>query len=303
MISYTQKWEMTIIKMKICTNFCNPEIVFLFIEILSRHLSMRSAANALARGWKAPHHRGCRSLLPFFASLSKERVPLSLFLPIHPSTPPRPGRRAQWKHSTAELHGSCAASSAPSRPPSPVTPAVSPLMDPAPPARKSSLEILLDTLRERDEQRGEHFLPPSPARPRGRGRPPTSVRWALPAGFKVGNGEVAVSDTVLVDKKSDAGKEGATISDDGNAGVARLVIETVLGDAMSPDPEEEQCIHAKSRSVAADPTLSPHGMDELIQEDEDDTVMCINHGCTGIVDGANRQVPESEVSQIIASAH
>jgi hypothetical protein len=178
-------------------------------------------------------------------------------------------------------------------------------MDLAPPARKSSLEILLDTLRERDEQRqddGEHFLPPSPARPRGRGRPPTSVRWALPAGFKVGNGECAVSGTVIVDKKLDDGKEGATISDDGNAGVACLVIETVSGDAMSPDPEEEQCIHAKGRGVAADPTLSPHGMDELIQEDEDDTVMCINHGCTGIIEGANRQDPESEVSQI-ASAH
>ncbi|KAL5197705.1 hypothetical protein ABZP36_001217 [Zizania latifolia] len=76
------------------------------------------------------------------------------------------------------------------------------VMAPAPAGPKSSLEVLLETIKKRDEQPKD--APPAlPARPTCRGRLPSSRRPSLPSGVKLENGVVkgAVADTVMADKK------------------------------------------------------------------------------------------------------
>lgn len=82
------------------------------------------------------------------------------------------------------------------------------VMAPAAATQKSSLEVLLETLKKRDEQPKD--APPTlPARPTCRGRLPTTRRPSLPAGFKLENGmaTVAATEAAVVDKKEDAKKE------------------------------------------------------------------------------------------------
>ena len=79
------------------------------------------------------------------------------------------------------------------------------VMAPAAATQKSSLEVLLETLKKRDEQPKD--APPTlPARPTCRGRLPTTRRSSLPAGFMLENGmaTVAATEAVVVDKKADA---------------------------------------------------------------------------------------------------
>jgi myosin V len=79
------------------------------------------------------------------------------------------------------------------------------VMAPAAATQKSSLEVLLETLKKRDEQPKD--APPTlPARPMCRGRLPTTRRPSLPAGFKLENGMVTVpaTEAAVVDKKADA---------------------------------------------------------------------------------------------------
>ncbi|ONM24341.1 Myosin-2 [Zea mays] len=79
------------------------------------------------------------------------------------------------------------------------------VMAPAAATQKSSLEVLLETLKKRDEQPKD--APPTlPARPMCRGRLPTTRRPSLPAGFKLENGMVTVpaTEAAAVDKKADA---------------------------------------------------------------------------------------------------
>ncbi|KAF0906007.1 hypothetical protein E2562_009024 [Oryza meyeriana var. granulata] len=76
------------------------------------------------------------------------------------------------------------------------------VMAPAPAAAKSSLEVLLETIKKRDEQPKD--APPAlPARPTCRGRLPSARRPSLPSGVKLENGTVkgAVVDTVIAEKK------------------------------------------------------------------------------------------------------
>ncbi|CAN6199442.1 unnamed protein product [Urochloa humidicola] len=82
------------------------------------------------------------------------------------------------------------------------------VMAPAAATQKSSLEVLLETIKKRDEQPVD--APPAlPARPTCRGRLPTTRRPSLPAGFKLENGmvPVAAAETAPVDKKPDIEKE------------------------------------------------------------------------------------------------
>ncbi|PAN14443.1 hypothetical protein PAHAL_2G410200 [Panicum hallii] len=82
------------------------------------------------------------------------------------------------------------------------------VMAPAAATQKSSLEVLLETIKKRDEQPKD--APPAlPARPTCRGRLPTTRRPSLPAGFKLENGmtTVAAVETAPVDKKPDVEKE------------------------------------------------------------------------------------------------
>lgn len=82
------------------------------------------------------------------------------------------------------------------------------VMAPAPAAPKSSLEVLLETIKKRDEQPKD--APPAlPARPTCRGRLPTARRPSLPTGVKLENGvaKSAVVDTVMADKKPEVQKE------------------------------------------------------------------------------------------------
>ena len=82
------------------------------------------------------------------------------------------------------------------------------VMAPAAATQKSSLEVLLETIKKRDEQPKD--APPAlPARPTCRGRLPSTRRPSLPAGFKLENGmaTVAAVESALVDKKPDVKKE------------------------------------------------------------------------------------------------
>ncbi|XP_062189417.1 myosin-3-like [Phragmites australis] len=82
------------------------------------------------------------------------------------------------------------------------------VMAPAPAAQKSSLEVLLETIKKRDEQPKD--APPAlPARPTSRGRLPTTRRPSLPSGFKLENGVAkgAAADMMAVDKKPDVESE------------------------------------------------------------------------------------------------
>ncbi|KAL6856068.1 hypothetical protein ACP4OV_018870 [Aristida adscensionis] len=86
------------------------------------------------------------------------------------------------------------------------------VMAPAPATQKSSLEVLLETIKKRDEQPKD--APPAlPARPTSRGRLPTTRRPSLPSGFKLENGLEgdAVADVMPVDKKPDVEKEIARL--------------------------------------------------------------------------------------------
>ncbi|EER99532.2 hypothetical protein BDA96_02G355500 [Sorghum bicolor] len=86
------------------------------------------------------------------------------------------------------------------------------VMAPAAATQKSSLEVLLETLKKRDEQPKD--APPTlPARPTCRGRLPTTRRPSLPAGFKLENGMATVTATeaAVVDKKADDDKEIAVL--------------------------------------------------------------------------------------------
>uniref|UniRef100_A0A0D9X0C0 Myosin motor domain-containing protein n=1 Tax=Leersia perrieri TaxID=77586 RepID=A0A0D9X0C0_9ORYZ len=74
-------------------------------------------------------------------------------------------------------------------------------MAPVPAAPKSSLEVLLETIKKRDEQPKD--APPAlPARPTCRGRLPSAKRPSLPSGVKLENGAAkgAVADTLMADK-------------------------------------------------------------------------------------------------------
>jgi myosin V len=71
--------------------------------------------------------------------------------------------------------------------------------------QKSSLEVLLEKLKKRDEQPKD--TPRTlPAWTMCRGRMPTTRRPSLPAGFKLENGMVIVpaTEAAVVDKKADA---------------------------------------------------------------------------------------------------
>lgn len=86
------------------------------------------------------------------------------------------------------------------------------VMAPAAATQKSSLEVLLETIKKRDEQPKD--APPAlPARPTCRGRLPTTRRPSLPAGFKLEDGMAAVAAAVTapVDRKPDAEKEIAEL--------------------------------------------------------------------------------------------
>ncbi|KAK3127393.1 hypothetical protein QOZ80_7AG0572710 [Eleusine coracana subsp. coracana] len=82
------------------------------------------------------------------------------------------------------------------------------VMAPAPAAQKSSLEVLLETIKKRDEQPKD--APPAlPARPTCRGRLPTSRRPSLPSGFKLENGlaQEVTANSMPIDKKTDVDKD------------------------------------------------------------------------------------------------
>jgi len=83
------------------------------------------------------------------------------------------------------------------------------LMAPVPAAPKSSLEVLLETIKKRDEQPKDE--PPAlPARPTCRGRLPRARRSPTPPRVHLENGlseEGAVVDTVMADKKPEVVNE------------------------------------------------------------------------------------------------
>jgi myosin-5 len=88
------------------------------------------------------------------------------------------------------------------------------VMAPAPAAAKSSLEVLLETIKKRDEQPKD--APPAlPARPTCRGRLPSARRPSLPSGVKLENGAAkgAVADTVMAGVKLENGAAEGTVAD------------------------------------------------------------------------------------------
>ncbi|CAN6218121.1 unnamed protein product [Urochloa humidicola] len=128
-------------------------------------------------------------------------------------------------------------------------------------AARSSLEAMLETIRMRDvpaEDATTPFLPPLPARPRCRGRPPAPRRRRpLPPGLVVkllGNGDgLGAGITAPVDEKEDAAATGgATVSADGAAaaGIVHSGVE-ILVDVPKPQSSEPPCVRAQgSRKMA-----------------------------------------------------
>uniref|UniRef100_A0A0E0I2D2 Myosin motor domain-containing protein n=1 Tax=Oryza nivara TaxID=4536 RepID=A0A0E0I2D2_ORYNI len=87
-------------------------------------------------------------------------------------------------------------------------------MAPAPAAAKSSLEVLLETIKKRDEQPKD--APPAlPARPTCRGRLPSARRPSLPSGVKLENGAAkgAVADTMMAGVKLENGAAEGAVAD------------------------------------------------------------------------------------------
>lgn len=88
------------------------------------------------------------------------------------------------------------------------------VMAPAPAAAKSSLEVLLETIKKRDEQPKD--APPAlPARPTCRGRLPSARRPSLPSGVKLENGAAkgAVADTMMAGVKLENGAAEGAVAD------------------------------------------------------------------------------------------
>ena len=108
---------------------------------------------------------------------------------------------------------------------------------------RSSLEAMLETIRKRDVEAEDAvpFLPPLPARPRCRGRPPTPTprRRSLPPGFKLGNGEEGLgAGTAPVDEAAAVVTGGPTISTDGAAAdVVHPAVKIAVDDPWSRNSE------------------------------------------------------------------
>jgi hypothetical protein len=121
-------------------------------------------------------------------------------------------------------------------------------------APRSSLEAMLETIRKRDVHAEDAvpFLPPLPARPRCRVRPPTSTRRrrSLPPGFKLGNGGAG---TVPVDEKAVVATEGATIVSAGGA-AAEVVHPTVKMQNSAP-----ACMRAEGGGDSSGIEVEPRG--------------------------------------------
>ncbi|CAL5087731.1 unnamed protein product [Urochloa decumbens] len=124
-------------------------------------------------------------------------------------------------------------------------------------APRSSLEAMLEAIRRRDvpaEDATTPFLPPLPARPRCRGRPPAPRRRRPrpPGSVKLGNGGGLGAGTVPAD---DTG--GATASTDGTtaAGIVHPAVE-ILVDVPKPP-----CVRAEGRRemVGTVPVLEHRG--------------------------------------------
>ncbi|CAN6204819.1 unnamed protein product [Urochloa humidicola] len=133
-------------------------------------------------------------------------------------------------------------------------------------APRSSLEAMLETIRRRDVQAEDAapFLPPLPARPTCRVRPPAPGRRPRPPGFKLGSGEEEVgaaagtSTTAPVDEKAGSvGTGGATASTVGGSAagiVVRPAVEAVLVDVPMPRNSEPPCVRAgSSREMSETP--------------------------------------------------
>lgn len=120
----------------------------------------------------------------------------------------------------------------------------------APAAVKSSLEVMLDTIRQRDEQPKD--VPPAlPARPTSRGRLP-SARRSLPVGFKLENGmpdgcsaEFLNGERKIEGQDSREGREvGFGNGNFGNNGIAQVDMMEESADAnmMELDRSEKRTL-------------------------------------------------------------
>ena len=132
------------------------------------------------------------------------------------------------------------------------------VMAPAAATEKSSLEVLLETIKKRDEQPKD--APPAlPARPTCRGRLPSTRRPSLPAGFKLENGmaTVAAVESVLVDKKPDVKKEISGLETKEDKPVKGCIFGTKRkfhnSEVLEESPYVEKFHERKGTTVCKDP--------------------------------------------------
>ncbi|XP_020087178.1 myosin-1-like [Ananas comosus] len=129
----------------------------------------------------------------------------------------------------------------------------------APAAVKSSLEVMLDTIRQRDEQPKD--VPPAlPARPTSRGRLP-SARRSLPVGFKLENGlpdgcsaEFLNGERKIEGQDSREGREvGFGNGNFGNNGIAQVDMMEESADAnmMELDRSEKRTLKKENNDEAS----------------------------------------------------
>ena len=132
------------------------------------------------------------------------------------------------------------------------------VMAPAAATEKSSLEVLLETIKKRDEQPKD--APPAlPARPTCRGRLPSTRRPSLPAGFKLENGmaTVAAVESALVDKKPDVKKEISGLETKEDKPVKGCIFGTKRkfhnSEVLEESPYVEKFHERKGTTVCKDP--------------------------------------------------
>ena len=132
------------------------------------------------------------------------------------------------------------------------------VMAPAAATEKSSLEVLLETIKKRDEQPKD--APPAlPARPTCRGRLPSTRRPSLPAGFKLENGmaTVAAVESALVDKKPDVKKEISGLETKEDKPVKGCIFGTKRkfhnSEVLEESPYVESFHERKGTTVCKDP--------------------------------------------------
>ena len=146
---------------------------------------------------------------------------------------------------------------------------------------RSSLEVMLDILRQRDEQ-SQDAPPPLPVRPTSRGRLPSSRR-SLPVSFKLENGapKILLKDSVKKEERLDhqpLKEDKEVLLKSGIFGSKRIVqVERPEESPYAKMPELESCEERADQSNSLDSSAALSPMATSLEEKFGwgDTIDCV----------------------------